>query len=105
MYGGSTGAACAMTMTLGTLSLSWAKAPLADTIIAAATMAHAWLETACMIILVNDVAGGSESARVEAKSRHTGARPVPMVGIGPALRRKDREQRSHARPQMHGVGL
>jgi len=36
--------------------VSWAQAPLPDAIIATVTMAHAWVETACMIILFAETA-------------------------------------------------
>jgi hypothetical protein len=49
MYGGSTGAACAITMTLGTDSLaSWAYALLAKAIITVETIPDTHLEIACM---------------------------------------------------------
>jgi hypothetical protein len=48
--------------------VSWAQAPLADTIIATVTMAHPYLESACMIILSAGAAhrgsGGSAPQKI-----------------------------------------
>ena len=60
MYGGSTGATCAITMTLGTDSLaSWAYALLAKAIITVETIPDTHLEIACMSVLGDTAAGGS----------------------------------------------